>query len=65
MPKYSGTGEITLEIYYENIEAENKEEAEELIKGMVLEDVDFNNATLSNVSALVYDTSDDENDYLY
>jgi hypothetical protein len=45
---------INLSIDYDDIEAETREEAEEIAKDRALEDVDYNNATLDESDVIVY-----------
>ena len=54
---------IRLTIDYDDIEADNREEAERLAKERALEDVDFNNASLAEYGGLtVYCAWSDEED---
>lgn len=45
---------INLSIDYDDIEAETREEAEEIAKDRAFEDVDYNNATLDESDIIVY-----------
>lgn len=45
---------INLSINYDDIEAETREEAEEIAKDRALEDVDYDNATLDESDVIVY-----------
>lgn len=45
---------VRLTIDYDDIEADNREEAEEKAKEMAIEDIDFNNANIDEPSLTVY-----------
>lgn len=52
--KWSVSVGLRLSIDYDNIEADTREEAEELAIGMALEDIDYNNATCDESDIIVY-----------
>lgn len=53
--KWSASVDMKLTIDYEGIEADTKEEAERIAEDMAREDIDYNNAEESGVSATVWE----------
>ena len=52
--KWSATVDMTLTIDYEDIEADSEREARRIAEDMAREDIDYNNAEESGVSAIVW-----------
>lgn len=64
--KWTASVGISLTIEYDDIEADSREEAEEIAKDLALEDIDYNNAELSDTTVYIcYPTGEEdwEEDY--
>lgn len=52
--KWNADVTVTLSISYEDIEADTKEEAEEIAESIALEDIDYNNCVCDDESAKAF-----------
>ncbi len=57
---WSASVDLTLVIDYDDIEADTKEEAEQIAIDRAREDIDYNNADESHVMACVWEEGEDE-----
>lgn len=53
--KWNASVDMTLSIYYDDIEADTKEEARQIAEDMAREDIDYNNAEEIVVRAHVWE----------
>lgn len=60
MAKWYVSVGLRLDIDYEDIEADTKEEAEQIAKDRALEDIDWNNCNVDNESVIVYSSFESE-----
>ena len=61
MAKWSASVTLTLNIDYENIEADTEEEAKRIAEDMAYEDVDFNNCNCDDgATAFVWEQDEDD-----
>lgn len=58
--KWNVSASLTLDIDYDDIEADTKEEAEQIAKDRALEDVEFNNCNCNDTVSVYCCYSNDE-----